>query len=110
MPAAKPPRPSPSGDPGPVFGPSIARLLVAVGQRVRDLRKARGLSQEEFARQSGTARTYIGPVERGTKNLSLETLTRFAAVLGVDVADLIPREDELDDLTKGSDAAGRIHR
>lgn len=94
MPAAKPP-PPPSGGDAFELHPPLTRLLIEVGARLREAREARGMTQEELARRSGTARTYIGPVERGAKNVSLETLARFAAVLDVEMADLIPRREEL---------------
>lgn len=41
--------------------------LVAFGQRVRDLRKEKGLSQEAFADLTGIDRSYMGHIERGEK-------------------------------------------
>jgi DNA-binding XRE family transcriptional regulator len=46
-------------------------LINAFGNRIRDLRTARGLSQEQLAELTGFHRTYIGMIERSERNLSL---------------------------------------
>jgi transcriptional regulator with XRE-family HTH domain len=43
-------------------------LLLQFGQRIRQLRTTRGLTQEKLAELTGFHRTYIGMVERGTSN------------------------------------------
>ena len=64
------------------------------GVNIRIYRKARGLSQEELADVLGIHRTYMGGVERGERNLTLQSLERLAENMGVDpVALLRPRED-----------------
>ena len=60
----------------------------AVGKRIQSLRKAKKLSQEELAEQAGIHRTYMGAVERGEKNATIETLQKIATALGVKVGDL----------------------
>jgi transcriptional regulator with XRE-family HTH domain len=58
------------------------------GARIRQLRTDRGWSQEVFADMAKLHRTYIGSVERGEQNLSLQNIERIAATLGVSLADL----------------------
>lgn len=58
------------------------------GQRVRDLRTARGFSQEAFAHESGINRTYVGDVERGERNIALDNISKIAAALDVSLAEL----------------------
>ncbi|OJW07452.1 MAG: transcriptional regulator [Planctomycetales bacterium 71-10] len=58
------------------------------GVRVRQLRSERGLSQEAFADQAGLHRTYIGAIERGEQNLSLQNIQRLAATLEISLAEL----------------------
>ena len=58
------------------------------GERVRQLRKARGWSQEEFAHQAGLDRSYVGGVERGERNISLENICLLAAGLGINPGEL----------------------
>jgi len=62
----------------------------AFGARVRELRLARGLSQQALVTQTGLHRTYIGSVERGERNPSLDAIHAFAQGLGVEVAELFP--------------------
>lgn len=66
-------------------------LQLVLGENLRRLRTARGLSQEALASVSGINRNYIGGVERGERNVTLTTLARFAAVFDVDPADLLRR-------------------
>ena len=56
--------------------------LVAFGDRVSELRRARGLSQQQLAQKSGLHRTYIGGVERGERNVSLLNINKIALALG----------------------------
>jgi transcriptional regulator with XRE-family HTH domain len=58
------------------------------GTRVRQLRIERGWSQEAFADRAGLHRTYIGSIERGEQNLSLGSIEKIAATLGVSLAEL----------------------
>jgi transcriptional regulator with XRE-family HTH domain len=58
------------------------------GSRVRQLRNERGWSQEAFADRAGLHRTYIGSIERGEQNISLENIEKVAATLGVSLAEL----------------------
>lgn len=63
-------------------------LQKQVGDRIRELREARGLSQEALAALCNLHRTYVGLIERGERNLSLSTLEGLAAGLEVPVAEL----------------------
>ncbi|BBH17193.1 transcriptional regulator [Nocardioides baekrokdamisoli] len=59
-------------------------LQQRLGHNLRRYREAQGLSQEKFADQLGWHRTYVGGIERGTRNLSLQALEDLAGKLGVD--------------------------
>lgn len=65
-----------------------AQVQKHFGDRVRALRKHKGLSQESLALASHLDRTYIGGVERGERNISLINIYRIAEGLGVTPRDL----------------------
>lgn len=60
-----------------------------VAEAVRRLRRAKRLSQEKFADKCGLHRTYIGSIERAEGNITLDTLDRVAAALGVKPYELL---------------------
>jgi CheY-like chemotaxis protein len=62
------------------------------GASVKASRKRLGFSQEKLAERAELHRTYISDVERGARNLSLESITRLAGALEVTVASLFPAE------------------
>jgi len=64
-------------------------LLKRFGNRIRDMRKERGLSQEAFAALCELDRTYMGGVERGERNLSLENIERIDRGLDVSLSELM---------------------
>ena len=63
--------------------------LRAFGDRLRALRVEAGMTQEALAQASGLHWTYIGQVERGTRNLTLKNILRLARGLGVGAARLV---------------------
>jgi transcriptional regulator with XRE-family HTH domain len=65
-----------------------AEIKQAFGARMRQLRKAKGLSQEALAFNCGLDRSYLGAIERGEKNVSLINIHRIASALGVEVGNL----------------------
>ena len=58
------------------------------GDRIRELRKARGFSQEAFADECGLARTYMSRIETGGSNASLDAIEKLAQALEVTVEEL----------------------
>ena len=63
--------------------------LVQFSERLRELRMARGLSQERLAMEAGLARSYVGEVERAQRNISLINITKLATALDVPAARLL---------------------
>lgn len=61
--------------------PKQLALRKAFGARVRELRLAAGLSQEELAHRAEIDRSYVGQVERGERNISLDNIHRLAESL-----------------------------
>ena len=66
-----------------------ADILKRFGERVRELRKEQGYSQENFAYACELDRTYIGGIERGERNVALRNIERIADTLGISVAELM---------------------
>jgi transcriptional regulator with XRE-family HTH domain len=64
-------------------------LQKIVGANLRQYREDRGLSQEAFAEVLGWHRTYIGGLERGERNLSLQAVERIAALLELEPLKLL---------------------
>ena len=58
-------------------------ICVKVGQRIRELRLAKGMSQEKFALEAGLDRTYIASVESGKRNISIVNLAKIWNALGI---------------------------
>lgn len=62
-------------------------ILIRFGQRVRDERIKRGISQEELAARAGVHRTYIGMIERAEKNITLENIEKVCKALDLSISD-----------------------
>ena len=67
----------------------MSGLQQRVGKRIRELRTKRKWSQEEFADLCNLHRTYIGSVERGERNLTIESLHTIAKTLRVSLSELL---------------------
>jgi transcriptional regulator with XRE-family HTH domain len=60
----------------------------ALGKAIRSARESRGYTQEGFARKVGIDRSYYGAIERGEFNLSVDTILKVAAALGMTAGEL----------------------
>ena len=62
---------------------------IQFGRRLANLRRQRGWSQEHLALESGLARSYLGGVERGQRNIALLNICRLAETLGLPPSELL---------------------
>ena len=63
-------------------------ILLKFGHRVRELRVAKGISQEKLAELCQLDRTYVSGIERGKRNISLKNITLIALALDISLAKL----------------------
>ncbi|WP_045412648.1 helix-turn-helix domain-containing protein [Vibrio owensii] len=66
------------------------KLAAAVGKRIVEERKSQGLSQDKLALLAEIDRSYVGRIERGEVNITLEKLYELAKTLGCDAKTLLP--------------------
>lgn len=64
-------------------------LCKLFGKRLAELRKRKGWSQEKLALESGLARSYVGDVERGIRNIALVNICKIADTMCIEVVELM---------------------
>ena len=64
------------------------KLRKEFGDRIREIRKQLGMSQEDLGFKADLHRTYIGSIERGEQNVSLDNIGRLAKHLKVTLPEL----------------------
>ena len=69
----------------------MSEIAKTVGQRIRNYRMQKGLSQEKLAELAGCHHTYIGQLERGEKNATLESIERIAIALKLPLSKLFEK-------------------
>ena len=67
------------------------KSLVQIGSRIRAIREARGISQEQMAMDAGLDRAYYGRIERGEVNVAALNLLKIAGSLEAEVGEFFPR-------------------
>ena len=75
----------------------MSNIIKILGQRIRNYRTVKGLSQEKLAELAGCHHTYIGQIERGEKNATVESVEKIAAALNVSLSKLFEKIDSSDD-------------
>jgi transcriptional regulator with XRE-family HTH domain len=68
----------------------LEKVLILFGQRLREVRLEKKVSQEKLAELAGLHRTYVSSVERGQRNISLLNIAKLASALGVPLPKLMP--------------------
>lgn len=69
----------------------MSEISKLIGQRIRNYRTQQKLSQEKLAELSGCHPTYIGQVERGEKNATLESIEKIASALNIPLSQLFEK-------------------
>ena len=67
------------------------RRLKAMGQAIRDVRKAHNVSQEALAHNAGIDRSHMGKIERGERNVTALNLLRIAKAIGVKPSEIFSK-------------------
>lgn len=68
---------------------TVDERMIAFGKRVREVRKAKGISQERLAEIAGIDRSYMGNIERGEKNITLKKAYEICDALEVSICKLV---------------------
>jgi transcriptional regulator with XRE-family HTH domain len=68
---------------------AMSELVVRLGKRIRELRSAENLTQDKFAEKVGISSKYLGEVERGEANVSIQILENIANALSADIGVLL---------------------
>ena len=67
----------------------VTKARLQIGRKIRGLRKKLGISQEELGFRADLHRTYIGSIERGEQNISIDNIQKVASALKVSPRDLL---------------------
>lgn len=70
---------------------TMSNITKILGQRIRNYRTKKGLSQENLAELSGCHHTYIGQIERGEKNATIESIEKIAMGLNISLSTLFEK-------------------
>ena len=71
----------------------MSDIAKIIGQRVRNYRNQCGLSQERLAETAGLHPTYIGQIERGEKNVTIESISKISEALNLPLSKLFEKLD-----------------
>lgn len=69
--------------------PLTMTILQKFGLRIKELRSAKGITQEDLAELAGLSRQYVGDVERGARNISLVNIEKIATALKITLSELL---------------------
>lgn len=72
----------------------MSEIAKFIGQRIRNYRTQQNLSQEKLAEMAGCHPTYIGQLERGEKNATLESVEKIASALNIPLSRLFEKLDD----------------
>lgn len=66
-----------------------SEINIKIGNKIREIRQSKGLSQEQLAEIAEVHRTYIGMIERAEKNITLVSLEKIAKALDIGIGELL---------------------
>lgn len=66
-----------------------SEINIKIGNKIREIRQSKGLSQEQLAEIAEVHRTYVGMIERAEKNITLVSLEKIAKALGIEIGELL---------------------
>lgn len=72
----------------------MSNLLIQFGQNIKAKRKSLGISQDDLAHLADVDRSYVGRIERGEANISLDMLYKLAATLQCSPLELLPEPSQ----------------
>lgn len=75
---------------------AVSSMHLALGRAIREFRTEKRYSQERLAEKAGLHRTYLGGIERGERNVSLQNQVRISRALGLRLSELIARAEHLE--------------
>jgi len=67
-------------------------IKIAIGERIAELRKAKNLSQQQFAYEAEIERSYLSHLEKGRKNISVDMLVKITTALNISLKDFFKQE------------------
>lgn len=73
--------------------------MASMGERVRELRKRAGMTQDDLAARTGMSKGFLSDIENGNRNVSSEFLLKLANALGASIDYLLRGEDRADAVT-----------
>lgn len=65
-------------------------LAISIGTKIRETRKSKSISQEQLALRTAIDRSYLGRIERGEVNITVEKLDQISQTLDIDPKNLLP--------------------
>jgi len=73
----------------------MSETKILLGKRIRTLRRINDLSQEQLAEKANMSGKYVGEIERGQANITVDILEKISTVLNVEMSDLFDLEHEI---------------
>jgi transcriptional regulator with XRE-family HTH domain len=78
------------------MGAEMADTKLLLGKRIRYLRRLDDLSQEDLAEKAGVSHKYLGEIERGKANLTIDIAEKIAKAFNIEMTDLFDYKHEVD--------------